>query len=244
MDINSAEVTKYAANSFLATKISFMNDLSGYCELVGADIENVRLGIGSDSRIGKRFLFAGIGYGGSCFPKDVRALIHSAKQVGFSLDVVKSAWDVNKKQTDRFIERIIKRFDGNVSGRKFALWGLAFKPDTDDTREAPAFLIIDRLLELGAAISSYDPEAESNTKLKYGSSIEYAAGMYECLVGADALIIATEWTVFRKPDFSKLCNLLKEKIIFDGRNLYNPDEIQKLGFEHYCIGRKNVNNLQ
>ncbi len=244
MDVKSAEVTKYAANSFLATKISFMNDLSGYCELVGADIENIRLGIGSDSRIGKRFLFAGIGYGGSCFPKDVRALIHSAEQVGFSLDVVKSAWSVNEKQTNRFIAKIINRFGGDLKGKKVALWGLAFKPDTDDTREAPPFLIINKLLELGCTISAYDPEAVENTKLKFGNQIEYANDMYHCLENADALVIATEWTVFRNPDFNKLHESLKQKIIFDGRNLYNPKEIANAGFEYFCIGRKDVNNIQ
>lgn len=238
MDIKSAEVTKYAANSFLATKISFMNDLSAYCEKVDADIENVRLGMGSDSRIGKRFLFAGIGYGGSCFPKDVRALIYSAEKEGVSLDVVKAAWSVNQKQIERFVDKILDRFDRDLNGKKIALWGLSFKPDTDDTREAPAFYIISKLLEMGAEVRAYDPEAIANTKQKFGDSIVYAENMYDCLPDADALIIATEWTVFRKPDFTNIIQLMKNKIIFDGRNLYSVAEVSKFGFEYHCIGRK------
>ena len=241
MDIKSAEITKYAANAFLATKISFMNDLSAYCEIVGADIEKVRMGIGSDTRIGKRFLFAGIGYGGSCFPKDVRALIHSTEQAGTPLDIVSAAQSVNYKQTNRFIDKIKKRFDNDIKGKKFALWGLAFKPDTDDTREAPAFIIIDNFLESGATISAYDPEAMKNTKMKFGDKIEYSDNPYDCLKDADALIIATEWTVFRNPDFNKIKEIMGEVIIFDGRNLYTHSEMEKLGFEYYCVGRRSVN---
>jgi len=239
-DEKSAEVVKYAANSFLAVKISFMNDISAYCEKVGADIDKVRLGIGSDSRIGKRFLFAGIGYGGSCFPKDVRALIHSSEMENVSLDIIKAAQKVNEKQISRFIDRIFNRFNGNLSSLKFALWGLSFKPDTDDVREAPAFRIIDRLLSAQARIDVYDPEAMPNTELKYGNKISYAKNMYHCLADADALIIATEWTVFRNPDFTKLKSLMKQHIIFDGRNLFSLDEMQELNFEYYSIGRKDV----
>ncbi len=239
-DEKSAEVIKYAANSFLAVKISFMNDISAYCEAVGADIDKVRLGIGSDSRIGKRFLFAGIGYGGSCFPKDVRALIHSSNLENISLDIVKAAQTVNEKQISRFINRIFKRFNSDIKNLKFALWGLSFKPDTDDVREAPAFKIIDKLIEGGAEIHCYDPEAMTNTELIYGSKISYAKNMYHCLADSDALIIATEWTVFRNPDFGKIKNLMKHHIIFDGRNLFSLDEMQELQFEYYSIGRKDV----
>ena len=242
MDIKSAEVTKYAANSFLATKISFMNDLSEYCEKVGADIENVRIGIGSDTRIGKRFLFAGIGYGGSCFPKDVKALLHSTDAAGTELKVVKAAQEVNESQIRRFFNLIMKRFEGNLKGKQFALWGLAFKPNTDDTREAPAFRLIDMFLENGANVKVYDSEAIANTKALYGNRINYATGIYDCLENSEALVIATEWNVFRKPDFSKLKTILNNPIIFDGRNLYNPDEMARLGFEYYCIGRKRVNS--
>ncbi|OGU38097.1 MAG: UDP-glucose 6-dehydrogenase [Ignavibacteria bacterium GWB2_35_12] len=242
MDIKSAEVTKYAANSFLAAKISFMNDLSEYCEKVGADIENIRIGIGSDSRIGKRFLFAGIGYGGSCFPKDVKALIHSTDSEGTSMRIVKAAQEVNENQIRRFFNLILKRFDGNIKDKQFALWGLAFKPNTDDIREAPAFKLIDMFLEHAAKVRAYDSEAMSNTKQVYGDRISYATGIYDCIENADALVIATEWNLFRKPDFGKLKTILKNPVIFDGRNLYNLDEMAKLGFEYYCIGRKRINS--
>lgn len=238
MDEKSAEITKYAANSFLATKISFMNDLSAYCEKVGADIEKIRMGMGSDTRIGKRFLFAGIGYGGSCFPKDVRALIHAADQVGISLDIVKSAHNVNDKQINRFADRIFAHYGNDLKGKHFALWGLAFKPNTDDTREAPAFTIIERLLEAGATISAYDQEAVENTKLRFGDKIQYAENMYAALENADSLIIATEWTQFRTPNFDRIKDALKENLIFDGRNLYDLKEMEELGVEYYCIGRQ------
>ncbi|MGA2296263.1 MAG: UDP-glucose/GDP-mannose dehydrogenase family protein [FCB group bacterium] len=244
MDVKSAEVTKYAANSFLAIKISFMNDLSAYCEKVGADIEKVRIGIGSDSRIGKRFLFAGIGYGGSCFPKDVKALIYSSEEAGTPLQIIQAAQDVNTKQIERFIDRIIKRFDGNLKDNTLAVWGLAFKPNTDDTRDAPAFIIIEKLLEKGAKIKAYDSEAMENTKLRFGDKIVYAKSMYDCIAQADALIIATEWNEFRNPDFKKMQNLLKEPIIFDGRNMYNLDEMESNGFEYSCIGRRKVNQKE
>ncbi|MBK9246955.1 MAG: UDP-glucose/GDP-mannose dehydrogenase family protein [Ignavibacteria bacterium] len=239
MDEKSAEITKYAANSFLAMRISFMNDLSNYCEAVGADIENVRIGIGSDSRIGKRFLFSGIGYGGSCFPKDVKALIHSTDMAEKPLKIMKAVEDVNYEQIVRFTNRIIDRF-GTVSGRHFALWGLAFKPNTDDTREAPAFKIIERLLEEGASISSYDPEAFENTKRIFEDRITYATSAIETLINADALIIATEWNEFRKPDFSEVKKTLKEPIIFDGRNLYELHTMENAGFEYHSIGRRTI----
>ncbi len=241
MDEKSAEVTKYAANSFLATKISFMNDLSAYCEKVGADIDKIRFGIGSDTRIGKRFLFAGIGYGGSCFPKDVRALVYSADEAGTPLTIIKAAQDVNYQQIHRFFGNIEARFNGDLKGKKVALWGLAFKPDTDDTREAPAFTLIDSLLEAGAEVRAYDPEAMDNTKLRFGDKIEYADNAYKCLDGADFLIITTEWTMFRKPDFAKVKESLSMPLIFDGRNLYDLDEMEKHGFEYRSIGRKVIN---
>jgi UDPglucose 6-dehydrogenase len=240
MDIKSAEITKYAANSFLAIKISFMNDLSAYCEKVGADIEKVRIGIGSDSRIGKRFLFAGIGYGGSCFPKDVSALIYSTTEAGTPMETVQAAHNVNYKQRIRFIDNIFRRYNNNIKGKTFALWGLAFKPNTDDTREAPAFTIIEKILEYGGKIKAFDSEAVENTKLKFGDTIEYAKNMYDCLKDTDSLIIATEWNEFRSPDFAKMKSLLKEPLIFDGRNMYNPDEVEAQGFEYFSIGRKNI----
>ncbi|MCX7909106.1 MAG: UDP-glucose/GDP-mannose dehydrogenase family protein [Ignavibacteria bacterium] len=236
-DERTAEVVKYAANSFLATKISFMNDLSAFCEAVGADIEKVRIGIGSDSRIGKRFLFAGLGFGGSCFPKDIRALIRTAEEVGTPLAIVKATYEVNQKQIRRFIDKILNYFSGDIKDKTFALWGLSFKPNTDDVREAPAFKIIDALLEQGAKVFAYDPEAIDNTKKHYGDKILYATNMYECLENADALIIATEWTVFRNPDFKKMKDLMKNPLIFDGRNLYTFEEMGKYGFDYICVGR-------
>lgn len=237
-DIKSAELTKYASNAFLATKISFMNDLSAYCEKVEADIESVRIGMGSDSRIGKRFLFAGIGYGGSCFPKDVRALIHSADAANTPLDILKAVYSVNSKQIQLFNQKISQHFNGDLKNRKFAIWGLSFKPNTDDTRESPAFTIIEFLLEKGASLSAYDPEAMENTKKKFGNRIEYAADMYDALENADALIVPTEWGVFRRPNFAKVKELLKTHIIFDGRNIYSPEEMKEYGFNYYSIGRK------
>ena len=238
LDIKSAEVTKYAANSFLAVKISYINELSRYCEKAGADIEKVRLGIGSDSRIGKRFLFPGVGYGGSCFPKDVRALIYSAEEVGVSLNIVKAAKTANEEQIKNFANRIINRFSGDLTGKKIAVWGLAFKPNTDDTREAPAFVIIDMLLAAGAKIYAYDPEANDNTKKRFGDKISYFNNQYECLEnGADVLVIVTEWNLFRTPNFDIIKANLKDGIIFDGRNLFEPEEMRKMGFEYHSIGR-------
>jgi len=240
MDEKSAEITKYAANSFLAVKISFMNDLSAYCEKVGADIENVRIGIGSDSRIGKRFLFAGIGYGGSCFPKDVKALIHSTEEANTPLEIVKAAQIVNNKQIVRFFNKIKKHFNNNINGLNFALWGLAFKPNTDDTREAPAFKLIEMITESGGKIIAYDPEAIENTKQRFGNTISYRDNMYDCLLNADALIIATEWNLFRNPDFNKISQRLKNKLIFDGRNIFSVEMMEQLGYTYYSIGRKDI----
>lgn len=242
MDQKSSEVTKYAANSFLATKISFMNDLSNYCEHVGVDIDNIRLGIGADTRIGKRFLFAGVGYGGSCFPKDVRALLHSASESGCALQIVQAAYDVNQHQSERFLKLIKKRYNDNIKGKRFAIWGLAFKPNTDDTREAPAFRIIDGMLAGGATVAVYDPEAMENTQSYYGEKIDYSKSKYDCLKDADALIIVTEWNTFRNPDFDEIKLLLKEPILFDGRNLFDLEEMEQTGFEYYSIGRKKINS--
>jgi UDPglucose 6-dehydrogenase len=240
MDEKSAEVSKYAANSFLAMKISFMNDLAAYCEAVGADIENVRTSIGSDSRIGKRFLFSGIGYGGSCFPKDVKALIHSTNSCGTPLKIMQAVEEVNKFQTERFFKRIEERFK-NLQGKHFAVWGLAFKPNTDDVREAPAFKIIDMLLEAGAKVAAYDPEAVENTREIYKDKIEFGK-RDEILKDADALVICTEWTEFRKPDFDVMKEEMRQQIIFDGRNLYDLDAMRETGFEYYSIGRAAVTN--
>lgn len=239
MDEKSAEITKYAANCYLAMRISFMNELSYYCEQVDADIEQIRMGIGSDSRIGKRFLFAGLGYGGSCFPKDVKALIHSTDAANTPLGLVKAAEEANYRQSDRFFEKIQKRFD-TLQGKHFALWGLAFKPNTDDTREAPAFRLIQRLLDAGASITAYDPEAMENTKRFFGDRVQYAVDSMECLNDTDALIIATEWNEFRSPDFEAVKKSLRLPIIFDGRNLFDPDDMDNRGLEYYSIGRRTV----
>ncbi len=237
MDEKSAELTKYAANSFLATKISFMNEIAQLCERLGADVDMVRRGIGSDDRIGKRFLFPGIGYGGSCFPKDVQALIKSSEEVDYDFQILKSVEKVNEIQKTHLIPKIKAYFNNSLKGKHFALWGLAFKPNTDDIREAPALYIIQSILEAGATISAYDPEAMNNVKELIGDSIQFAISPYEALSNADALIIATEWSEFRTPDFDQISNLLKSKIIFDGRNLFSIPEMKGLGFEYYSVGR-------
>lgn len=242
MDEQSAEITKYAANCFLAMRISFMNELSQYCEEVGADIENIRIGIGSDNRIGKRFLFAGLGYGGSCFPKDVKALIHSTNAAGTPLSMMQAVESVNYRQSERFTALIKERFGGDLTGKQFAVWGLAFKPNTDDTREAPAFRVIHALLAAGASVTAYDPEAVENTKRIFGETIGYAESANACLSGADALIIATEWNEFRKPDFAAMKKMMKQPIIFDGRNLYELEDMDKSGFAYYSIGRRRINH--
>jgi len=241
MDEKSAELTKYAANSFLATKITFMNEIANFCEKVGADVDMVRIGIGSDSRIGKRFLFPGIGYGGSCFPKDVQALAKSGNEFGYHFSILESVMQVNEDQKTIIIPKIKAYFNNNLKGKKLALWGLAFKPDTDDIREAPALYIIDELLKLGAEITAYDPEAMENVKEKYGNKINFSSSRDEAIIGADALVIATEWQVFRNPDFKILAEKMNKKVIFDGRNLFDINEMKELGFYYNSIGREVVN---
>ncbi len=241
MDVKSAELTKYAANTFLATKITFMNEIAQLCERLGADVDMVRRGIGSDGRIGKRFLFPGIGFGGSCFPKDVSALKRSAHEAGYEFKILNAVLEVNEKQKLHLITGIKKYFGDDLKGKRFALWGLAFKPNTDDIREAPALEIIDELLRDGATVCAFDPEAMKNVKAKLGDKIEYAANQYECLTGADALIIATEWNEFRNPDFQRIAGSLKNKVIFDGRNLFDLDDMREHGFHYESIGRSIVN---
>ncbi|MFT3702258.1 MAG: UDP-glucose/GDP-mannose dehydrogenase family protein [Agriterribacter sp.] len=237
MDVRSAELTKYAANSFLATKISFMNEIAQLCERLGADVDMVRKGIGSDERIGKRFLFPGIGYGGSCFPKDVQALVKSSQEVNYDFKILEAVMDVNEKQKLHLIPKIKGYFNNNLAGKKFALWGLAFKPNTDDIREAPALYIIDALTSEGASVTAFDPEAMNNVKQLIGDKINYADNQYDCLKDTDALIIATEWNEFRTPDFLKMVRNLKNKVIFDGRNLFDVIAIKELGFYYESIGR-------
>lgn len=240
MDERSAELTKYAANAFLATKITFMNEIANLCEIVGADVDMVRKGIGSDSRIGKRFLFPGVGYGGSCFPKDVKALNHIAKQNDYNFHVLKSVIEVNDRQRTILVEKIKNKFGNTLSGKKIGIWGLAFKPNTDDIREAPAIYIIDALLQLGAAIHAFDPEAMENVQKIYGDKIQFAQNAYEVLQDADALVIITEWNVFRSPDFEMMRNMMRQPIIFDGRNVFDVQEIKSQGFYYESIGRKVV----
>lgn len=240
MDERSAELTKYAANAFLATKITFMNEIANMCELVGADVDAVRIGIGSDDRIGKRFLFPGIGYGGSCFPKDVQALAKSANEVKYDFKILESVMEINEKQKTIIIPKVKSYFKGDLKGKKIALWGLAFKPDTDDIREAPALYIIEELLKAGATVAAYDPEAMNNVRNLIGDKITYALDEYDALRDADALLIATEWSLFRTPDFEKVSSLLKNKVIFDGRNLYGIDQMKELGYYYTSIGRETV----
>jgi UDPglucose 6-dehydrogenase len=242
MDERSAELTKYAANAFLATKISFMNEIANFCDKVGADVDMVRLGIGSDSRIGKRFLFPGIGYGGSCFPKDVQALAKSGVDAGYEFRILKSVMKVNDRQKTILLGPVLDHFDQTLTNKKVAIWGLAFKPDTDDIREAPALYMIEHLLEAGAQISAYDPEASENVKNQKGYPIEYATDQYEALRDADALLICTEWGVFRNPDFDRMTELMKSKTIFDGRNLYETQKMKELGWFYKSIGRETVNS--
>lgn len=237
MDEKSAELTKYAANSFLATKITFMNEIANFCELVGADVDKVRIGIGSDSRIGKRFLFPGIGYGGSCFPKDVQALWKSGKENNFSFEILDAVMKVNQAQKTVLFPKIKNFFRGDLIGKKIAIWGLAFKPDTDDIREAPALFLIDLMLDAGAEISAYDPEAMPNVERIYGDKIHFSLNEYEVLKDADALVICTEWGIFRNPDFNQMKTQLKDQVIFDGRNLFEIDEMNDKGFYYCSIGR-------
>lgn len=238
MDLRSAELTKYAANAFLATKITFMNEIANLCEKVGADVDMIRRGIGTDNRIGSRFLFAGIGYGGSCFPKDVLALSKTSTEYDYDFQILNSVMNVNQKQKTKLLPDIKNYFDGDLTGKKIAIWGLAFKPNTDDIREAPALYMIDGLVEAGAKVSVYDPEAMENVKELLGDKVEYAEDNYQACEDADALLIVTEWTVFRSPNFDRLSKLLKNKVIFDGRNLFEPTKMKEKGFFYRCIGRK------
>jgi UDPglucose 6-dehydrogenase len=241
MDERSAELTKYAANSFLATKITFMNEIANFCEKVGADVDKVRVGMGTDSRIGKRFLFPGIGYGGSCFPKDVKALFKSGQDNDYEFDILKSVIKVNDIQKKILIPKIVSHFNDSLQGKTFGIWGLAFKPETDDIREAPSLYIIDELLNQGASIRVFDPEAMNNVEKKFGDKLHYSDNMYDALNDVDALIICTEWSIFRTPDFNKLKSKMKTPVIFDGRNLYDVNDINSEGFSYTSIGRNTIN---
>lgn len=240
MDPESSEVTKYASNSYLAMRITFMNELANFCEEVGANVENVRKAMGADTRIGKRFLFPGIGYGGSCFPKDVNALIKTADDKNSTMTILKAVDKANKNQRLRFVNKILTHFDSNISNKKIAVWGLAFKPNTDDMREAPSITIINKLLKHGAKISAYDPAAMETAKFYLKESIEYSSDQYAAVKNSDTLIILTEWNEFRNPDFEKLKSVMKSKVIFDGRNVFDPDKLKELGFTYVSIGRKTV----
>ncbi len=240
MDEKSAELTKYAANSFLAVKISFMNEIARLCERLGADVDMVRKGIGSDERIGKRFLFPGIGYGGSCFPKDVQALVKSSSEVNYDFEILNAVMKVNEEQKLFLMPKINAYFNNDLKGKRFALWGLAFKPNTDDIREAPALYMIDALTEAGATVHAYDPEAMPNVKQIVGDKIDFAESQYDALENADALIIATEWSEFRTPEFEKISSMLKNKVIFDGRNVYDRAQMKELGFFYESVGREAV----
>ena len=241
MDEKSAELTKYAANAFLATKITFMNEVANYCEKVGADVDMVRAGMGTDSRIGKRFLFPGIGYGGSCFPKDVKALQKAGKNENYDFKILNSVIEINSAQKIILLPKIESYFNNDLKGKTIAIWGLAFKPETDDIREAPAIDMMEALLSRGAKINVFDPEAMPNIKKRFGDKLCYSNNMYNATEEADALLICTEWSIFRTPDFSKLNQLLKHPAIFDGRNLYNINEIEAEGFTYVSIGRKAIN---
>ncbi len=240
MDIASAEMTKYAANSMLATKISFMNDMANLCEIVGANINLVRQGIGSDTRIGNKFIYPGIGYGGSCFPKDVKAIIKTAQEHGYNLRVLQSVEDVNEDQKSVIFNKIMKFFNGDIKGKTIGLWGLSFKPQTDDMREAPALVIIDKLLKEGAKVKAYDPVAIEESKRRIGDSIDYATDEYDALIDADVLVIATEWPEFKFPNFRVIKKLLKQPVIFDGRNIYDKEIMKEYGFHYECIGLKPI----
>jgi UDPglucose 6-dehydrogenase len=240
MDERSAELTKYAANSFLAVKITFMNEIARLCELMGADVDMVRKGIGSDDRIGKRFLFPGIGYGGSCFPKDVQALARSAKEIKYDFNILDAVMKVNDSQKVILVERMKNFYKGELKGKKIALWGLAFKPNTDDIREAPALYVAEALIKEGAEVVAFDPEAMKNVMSIMGDKIKYAESQYDALKNADALVIATEWSEFRTPDFQKMKDVMKAKVIFDGRNVYELDHMKELGFYYESIGRKTI----
>ncbi|MDC1403102.1 UDP-glucose/GDP-mannose dehydrogenase family protein [Crocinitomicaceae bacterium] len=243
MDEKSAELTKYAANAFLATKITFMNEIANFCEKVGADVDCVRQGIGSDSRIGHKFLYPGIGFGGSCFPKDVSALLKSGQAVGYKFEIIDSVLKVNEKQKVTMVQKIKDQFGDDLTGRHFALWGLAFKPDTDDIREASALYIIKDLIALGAAITAYDPEAMKNVKAEIGDKINYVENQYDALANADALLVATEWGAFKNPDFNRMKLALKNHIIFDGRNIYELNQMKQNGIQYHSVGRQIVGKV-
>ena len=237
MDIPSAEMTKYAANSMLATRISFMNDIANLCELVGADVNMVRKGIGADSRIGSKFLYPGCGYGGSCFPKDVKALIKTADKNGYTMRVLKAVEEVNEVQKNILFEKLTKHYDGKLAGKKITLWGLAFKPETDDMREAPALVLIDNIVAAGGIVTVYDPVAMQECQRKIGNKVNYATDMYDAALNADALLLVTEWKEFRMPSWGVLKKTMKKPVVFDGRNIYDKKELQKIGFSYYCIGK-------
>ena len=240
MDIVSAEITKYAANAMLATKISFMNDMANLCELVGADINMVRKGIGSDARIGKKFIYAGVGYGGSCFPKDVKAIVNTAKEYKYQLRVLEAVDQVNEDQKHVMVQKVKKHFGHDLTGKKFAVWGLSFKPNTDDMRDAPSIVIINELVKAGAAVSVYDPIAmEQAQKFYIGDKATYTQNAYDTLLHADAIILITEWPEFRIPNWQKVASLMKNKVVFDGRNIYDQEYLQEMGFAYFGIGRKN-----
>jgi UDPglucose 6-dehydrogenase len=240
MDERYAELTKYVANSFLATKISFMNEVARLCERLGADVDMVRRGIGSDDRIGKRFLFPGIGYGGSCFPKDVQALVRSSHEVNYDFEILNAVMKVNEEQKLHLMPAIRSFFNNDLKGKKFALWGLAFKPNTDDIREAPALYMIEALLAEGASVSAFDPEAMKNVRSLIGDKIEYTDSQYDTLKDADALIIATEWNEFRTPDFEMMESHLKKKVVFDGRNLFDLETMRDKGYYYKSVGRETI----
>jgi UDPglucose 6-dehydrogenase len=242
MDTESAEVTKYAANSYLATRITFMNELANFCETVGANIDMIRKGMGTDSRIGKRFLFPGIGYGGSCFPKDVNALIKTATEYGSEMKILTTVDKINKNQKLVLVEKILKHFNGSIAGKHFAVWGLAFKPNTDDMREAPSIIIVKKLLELGATVTAYDPAAMESAKFYFKDDISYSDDEYSALKNADALLVLTEWNEFRNPDFDRIKETLNQHIIFDGRNIFTPEKMKELDFVYFSIGRLPVNS--
>ena len=237
MDIPSAEMTKYAANSMLATRISFMNDIANLCEIVGADVNMVRSGIGSDTRIGRKFLYPGIGYGGSCFPKDVKALIKTAEQNGYTMRVLTAVEEVNENQKSVLFEKLMKQFNGDLQGKTVALWGLAFKPETDDMREAPALVLIDKLLKAGCKVRAYDPAAVQECKRRIGDTIYYACDMYDAVLDADVLMLVTEWKEFRLPSWAVIKKTMSRQIVLDGRNIYDKKEMEELGFVYHCIGK-------
>ena len=241
MSVKAAEITKYTANAFLATKVTFMNEVANFCEKVGADVNEVRMGIGTDKRIGPRFLFPGVGYGGSCFPKDVRALIRTARTYGSPMQILEAVNEINARQKTILFDKAFEHFNGSLKGLKFAIWGLAFKPRTDDMREAPSIDIINKLLEAGAIVNAHDPKAIDTARGTFGDKVEFHDDQYQVLNGADALMLITEWNEFREPDFDMIKKLMKKPVIFDGRNIWSPNKMRELEFTYYCIGRHQNN---